>query len=235
MPPGFVITGTGRSGTNYIARVLRAAGVRCGHEDWWGPMPGLGEGSWIPQPTLTDRLRDLVSRTMVEVRRRRRSLDGDSSWLAVPHLEDFDGLVLLQLREPLRVIRSLVALEMFSAPRNAFELKARVFVPQTGDSLVDAMRWWVMWNLRASESADLVYRIEDLDAPLLRDILELIGADPARAEKALSSVPTRTNTLEERGRGRPDLSWADLPAGPQREALAETASAFGYSCSRYQS
>lgn len=42
--------------------------------------------------------------------------EGDSSWMAVPHLEHFDGLKVLQLRDPIRVIQSFTGTRFFSDP-----------------------------------------------------------------------------------------------------------------------
>lgn len=49
--PGTLITGSGRSGTGWIAIVLTKAGFTCGHERWWTigeREPGLdGDASWL--------------------------------------------------------------------------------------------------------------------------------------------------------------------------------------------
>lgn len=50
--PGFLITGSGRSGTGYTATVLQRCGLNVGHEAWWtldhDPVPGLaGDVSWL--------------------------------------------------------------------------------------------------------------------------------------------------------------------------------------------
>lgn len=78
--PRFVVVGSGRSGTGFIAHVLTAAGIPTGHEAWWNP---LGE--------------------------RQEGLVGDASWCAVPELAKYDGLVWHQTRHPLAVIASLAA------------------------------------------------------------------------------------------------------------------------------
>ena len=76
--PRFVVTGSGRSGTGYIAAVLSAAGIPCGHEGWFNPQRDRADG-----------------------------LVGDSSWCAVPELAGYPGLVWHQVRHPLAVIASL--------------------------------------------------------------------------------------------------------------------------------
>lgn len=80
MAPRFVIVGTGRSGSGYIAAVLTAAGIPCGHEAWWTCF-GVG-GSDVA---------------------------GDSSCCALPWgLRGYRGLVLHQVRHPLAVVTSMI-------------------------------------------------------------------------------------------------------------------------------
>lgn len=50
--PGFLVTGSGRSGTGYLAAVLNGCGMNIGHEGWWNldakQTPGLdGDVSWL--------------------------------------------------------------------------------------------------------------------------------------------------------------------------------------------
>ena len=80
--PRLLITGSGRSGTGYIATVLNQLGVRCGHEGWWNPT-GLQESD----------------------------LAADASWCALA-MEPwrFAGTVVHQVRHPLDVISSLAKL-----------------------------------------------------------------------------------------------------------------------------
>lgn len=80
MTPRAVIVGTGRSGSAYIAQVLRACRVVCGHESWFNPWNSHVDG-----------------------------LDVESSWAAIVEgLDDFDGPIFHQVRHPLDVISSLV-------------------------------------------------------------------------------------------------------------------------------
>lgn len=87
--PRFVIVGSGRHGSGYIAAVLNSVGVDCGHEQWWNP--------------LTDRT---------------DGLEGDSSWCAVPDLERYRGVVLQQVRHPLGVISSLLKAPLWGPYRD---------------------------------------------------------------------------------------------------------------------
>jgi LPS sulfotransferase NodH len=199
-PPGFVIAGTGRSGSGYIANVLQQAGIRCGHEQYYLPPGG----------------------------RPISGLDGDSSWLAVPHLDRLTGPVLLQLRHPLDVIRSLVGIRMFTDPvHGAYQQFAFAHLPElTGlDDTIDAMRWYVEWNERAEAHARLVYRVEDVDAALLQEIAGAAGhrIGRAAAARAIAAVPSNFNT-----RPRAALEWDELPVGALRDRVQAFAHRHGY-------
>lgn len=232
--PTFVVTGTGRSGTRYVSELFRAAGVRCGHEDWFGPVPGLRDVQTIPRAGPR-KLHGAVSRVREEWRRRRQILDGDASWLAVPRLPTFGGTVLLQLRHPVPVIRSFVGMSFFSDPERSgsvfFHRFARAHFPITGDDVVDAMRWWIEWNRRAERYADRTYRLEDLDVARFARLLTDVGVTTdvvQRARRAFATAPADRNAAEDLGFQRASLGWADLPSGPLKQELAAAACRFGY-------
>ena len=76
----FVVTGTGRSGSGWISLVLRNAGVLCGHEQVYNPF-GVCWKRWVKDEP---------------------EWHADSSWLALPHLDKFDGPVFQLVRHPLK-------------------------------------------------------------------------------------------------------------------------------------
>lgn len=229
----FVVTGTARSGTGYIAELFRAAGLRCGHEIWFTWVPGVRDRQTIPRTGLRMRLRGPMSRLKEEWRRRRQGLDGDASWMAVPSLTRFKGMVFLQLRHLLAVISSLVSHRFFSdrSRHNVWLHFARAHFRSMGDDVLDAMRWGVQWNTWADSHADLTYRLEEIDVPLLTEILTMLGVeDPEfRAEDALATVPVTVNSAQSRGVTVRRLSWDDLPGGSAKQRLREAAERYGYS------
>jgi hypothetical protein len=226
----FVVTGTGRCGTSYTSSLFNAAGVPCGHEDIFNVRAGVrdirvsfGLRADLLSPVL--RLRE-------EWRRRFTRLEGDASWMAVPRLRWFNGTKFLQLRHPMRVVQSWVAVGFFSFSP-ALHLQARwasQYMTFSGDDLTDAMRWWVLWNDLAAQKADFTYRLEDLDSDLFAQMLETIDVDDprGRAERALASTPRYVNSAEQRGEERVDLSWDEIPDSRAKAALAEAAARFGY-------
>jgi hypothetical protein len=191
--------GCGRSGTQYIAALLTELGVYCGHEAIYTPR-GV---------------------------KRRFRMRGDSSFLAVPYLAEFGGTVLHQTREPLAVIASFVGRRFFSADpeRDVFLRFARRHVELSGDDLRDAMRWYSEWNERCEQYATMRYRVEDIDARL-EEIVATIGVD-VTGQQQLDALATVRRDINRRA-GAVPLTWADLPAGPDRDRLDAVARRYGY-------
>lgn len=169
--PRFAVVGTGRSGTGYVAELMRANGINCGHEGWFKP-----EG----QET---------------------GLDGDASWLALPDIEAgaWKGPVAHVVRNPVAVVHSLMGIKFFH-PETAdapYPQYARRHLPAIADlpPLEAAVEWWVQWNERCAQVADVKLRVEDLrKAWALAELGDALGVrlDPVKA----GGVPTNTNHRE---------------------------------------
>jgi hypothetical protein len=197
----FIVVGTGRCGTAYIAQVLNQVGIFCGHE-------------WVYTPHPVELPFEIL---------------GDSSAQAAPFAASFPGLVLHQVRHPLKVIASFLRFGLFDDYRRCGEGGA--FIARhfrfTGEPLADAMRYYVEWNLLCERADDYRrYRVEEIDSKLLRQIGDWIGipVTEERADQALARIPNNANT---RGDVVP-LSWSDLPTGTIKERLSEMAVRYGY-------
>ena len=92
----FLVTGCARSGTGYIATLLTALGVPCGHERVFNPLT-LGKGDELLWPDASP---------------------GESSWLAAPFIPNLpeEVLILHQVRETVAMIRSKVRTRFFEVP-----------------------------------------------------------------------------------------------------------------------
>ena len=99
----FVVTGCARSGTGYISQLLTELGARTEHERVFDPFTTRFE-RWGRSP-------------------------GESSWLAVPFLDELpdDVVVLHQVRHPADVIRSLLGIEFFATDGTSVGRDARSF------------------------------------------------------------------------------------------------------------
>jgi hypothetical protein len=202
----FVITGTGRSGTGFMSKVLSGVGVPCYHESVYGPD---GEAKWSFQR-------------------------GDSSWLALPHLEagDFDGYVLHVVREPVATINSFVGIRFFddamADKHGAYRQFAEVHAPEVfelSDPVERAVAWWVVWNERCAAVADATVRVEDLSGDDLVPLVRAGGAwhSPHQLTEAIAKVPTDVNSRE-----KAELGWDDLPEGEWLGRLKVLAVGYGY-------
>ena len=195
--PEFVIVGTGRSGTGYIAQLLSRLGIKTGHERWWNP--------------AGDRSPNLI---------------GEASWLAVPHLDEYPGKVGLQLRDPLKVMRSLLNGSLFNLSRtNVYYRYKANYLDFSGDPVLDAAWFVVEWTRMATEHADVVWRLEDLDPELVADLTVWAGypVDELRVGAAMRSLTSDWNR-----HNRIDLEWDDLPDHPTIERLRALAEAGDY-------
>jgi hypothetical protein len=107
--------------------------------------------------------------------------------------------------------------------------RPRVFEAES--RLGRAARYWVEWNRAVEEGAGEAalpyrrYRVEDLDAPLLVELLALVGheIDEERCQEALDSIPRDIN----RRTVSRQLTWADLPP-EERAEVQQLATRYGY-------
>lgn len=200
--PAFVIIGTGRCGTNYVADYLTAAGYPCGHERFYrpsGPIYGAEETRVTPE--------------------------GDSSWLAVPYLPDSSITVVHQTRAPLPVIKSFLKIGFFHPEHYARHKRfldfANPHFKLSDDPLRSSMRWWLEWNEKCAAVTDKHLRLEDFHART-QQLSDWLGFDtplpkldlPADTNSKRNVVGALTDDIESRIRSFPEYSrLSDLAAG----------------------
>lgn len=149
-----IVVGTGRCGTGFMAAMLTRAGIRCGHEEFF-----TSSGF---EPPYSD-----------------HSQCADSSWLAVPFLDDFpDATVVLVHRHPVDVIASFLGIRFFEEPSPWLDF----WIEHCGGVSPGVPFWsavghYIVWNRTALARADHVIDIgagpgrweqlgEDLDLPI---------------------------------------------------------------------
>lgn len=196
-PRRFVVTGCGRSGTVYAARLLSQLGCECGHEDYFGKE--------LTRARLLARL---------GLRRLRWPMPpwGEVAWQAAPFLRWLPKgtLVFHQVRSPLKYMRSRQRKGMtyvhlrskFTGITTGLDGRDSFQALPVEQQAACLARFWIGWNRLVRQNADptcyLRYRIEDLDTDLVAKILERIGFRAARSaiEETLSTVPKNTNTRQ---------------------------------------
>lgn len=150
----YIITGTPRSGTGFMAKLFTSAGVPIGHEMFFG-MPGHG---YYP-----------------------RNAQGDSSWMAVPFMHNFTEAKIIHIvRNPLDTIASLLHRETFSDDRLAnsiytfFKMK-RLPVLKRFEGMDRYIAFYLYWNKEIDMIETYRVKLEDMadnPTPLL-DKLEI--------------------------------------------------------------
>lgn len=211
----FLITGCGRSGTGYTAKLLGSLGCRCGHEEVFSiAAVGAERVAWAD------------------------TFPGESSWLAAPFLSILPAgtAVLHQVRDPLAVVRSLVRIRLFETPGPYLEfLQQHLEGLDRCTPLEAALRYWDEWNAlveMASGALELRYRryrLEDLDAPTVASLLEHVDRPVAieRVSEALAKQRTDYNTRGDHS-GDDGILWDTLPDCAATRAARERAARYGY-------
>ena len=226
MAKHFVITGCGRSGTTYTARLLSQLGCQCTHEKFF-------TGS-KPSP-----LRGLLARRGLHQLGWKPPVIGEAAWEAAPWLPLLadSTQVFHQIRHPLEFIRSR---QKKGWVHGRFRNRHLPHIPKMNKAEFAALpleqqaawlaRFWIDWNAlvesRSRNKAYLRYRIEDFDLPLLLRILDRIEFSYRQdeVEETFNSLPRNVNT---RGQKREDITL-DLLPGELREELARAADRYGY-------
>lgn len=168
----FVITGTGRCGTQYISTLMNKLGITCGHEEIFttdGPIEDSDK-------------------------------EADASWLAIPYLGSIDK-VFLQVRHPYSVISSLLGIGFFDpkVDHGAFRKHADTFFDRVGDPLIDSARWWKLCNEICLDYAMLHWKIETLNSDTIVNMLSLSGIDIDK-EVVINTMQKVPNNLNSRRR-----------------------------------
>lgn len=205
-----VVTGTGRCGTRYASHVLSAAGVPCGHED-----------------VFTFRVANQGHRP------KWGGLAADSSWLAVPFLPRLGARVVLLVRHPLDVVRSMLALGWFADGQRLQISRAvgrhRPEVHAERSRADQCLSLWLHWNTCALPYAFDVVRFEDMvrDPAALLAPAGVTGRPTAAALEEILADPDRVNTKDDKKTTTPRPAWDDFRPELARAAL-RVAAMFGY-------
>lgn len=208
LTPKAIICGTGRCGTGYVARILRTAGLRCGHEK------AFSAAGW--RPTL--------------------DLDVEVSWLAWPYTSEAEGPVVQLVRDPVHVINSFLALGFFSnefsSPHKRF---ASRFFDFTGDEVSDAIRWYLQLNRHLERVSLFRFKIEEPLTGLRRVVLQTKPACLGKVNEAVVAEDRTVNIkVKEKRRWAQShsvpeaVNWTTLPPGRDTDALRQMAESYDY-------
>lgn len=196
----FLVTGSGHSGTRYIAELLRTCGVPTGHEWVYGP-----GGSRLPWGRLVGDVSLYVVPTLADPQ--------ETAWRRKAGVRTIVHVV----RDPRLVIASWLRSGVFGdesdpAAHEALHRTIRGFAPEVftePTALRRAAAFWVRWVDEAEAWADRTFLIEGLDA---EELLRCVGY-PCDAV----TVRTARDRIEVDQRNRL-FDWDDLPCAVRAHA-----------------
>lgn len=215
----FLVTGCGRSGSMFTARLFNELGVRTSHEEFftaYTPLSTVGTfKAWLRQTSTIGEVSGLAGAYVA----------CDLGHIARAHL----------VRNPVAVIASLVGLQdLHPQSHNLANIKYNFrHIPQMSrdDSpVVLAMKYWLYWNRRVRVAGHKAYRVEQISdgqgeyaIQMLRDLGVEMGRN--ECQDALVKLGKRYNG----GRRDVKISWRTLPgAAGLKDGIAAEAMAYGY-------
>lgn len=197
----FVVTGTGRCGTSFVAELLNRLGIKTGHESVF-----TADGLEDPE-----------------------DYDGDVSAFAAPHLCGEDGPAVLLVREPIACVTSIYGQGGFWDPANyVYQQAVRDYlaIDDLGPSPRAEIEYWRQWNDMAAKHANLILRIEDF--PRAADPLVRVLGRPMLATQAVLAASGMMVHPDRPGRNhRPPRQVIELDSS-QLEPLREAGKVYGY-------
>lgn len=201
-----VIIGSGRSGSQYISKLLSDCGIHCTHEKLFRLGVNPDQGGVV-----------------------------ESSWFAMPKIEQhgFDGEIFHQIRDPLKVLSSLMNHELFKKKVQKIRLfRENNFYEPAPDwrKRKDWEGWMVRhltdWLERCDAIADQTWRVEDVSPELIVDIGRALGVDVEhqRAVHCIDSLSKETHKHP----GVAYYSWQDLEHIEGVQDLMKIAEQYNY-------
>jgi hypothetical protein len=189
----YLIVGTGRSGTVFMARLLTSLGIPCGHESVFN-VEGLDKASQIisgvAKPSLShtsmvswkngERITEAEWLSDVSL------IEADSSYMAAPFLNSSilkETQILHVVRNPFKVVNSFSNyIDYFDdeSPSSVWEFFIYQQLPELKKSMTKydrAALFYVLWNeLIEKRKCDFFHRLEDGAEP----VINYLGAKDAQ-------------------------------------------------------
>lgn len=216
-----VITGCGRSGTQYMANVLVNAGFRCCHE------------------RILNHDLDPNDPDFEEMDRRWKKYDIEVSWLAAPFLKYLPAntVVWQQVRDPIKVLQCWVHHKLLTIDDHAGRFVWKV-LPECrhGSDLERAVQYLYRWNQMIELEIDrFTYsafnRVEDISTDRL---VKLLGKlDIPFDEERLSRIVEQTSRAigscgSSYHNDKSYIGWDQVLKVKDGEALLQMAYRYGY-------
>jgi hypothetical protein len=226
----YVVTGTGRSGTVYLANLLTKCGVPCGHESIFTPW-GLEEARARLEGRTEAHVSAISRESCGDWAPNPRELVADSSYMAAPFLDQpilQEATILHIVRHPLDVINSfVVGLGYFQQwiPPDPWHHFIYTHVPELRleyHPLERAALYYLRWNqMIEKRSRGKAYFF----CPVERVTERLFPYLGKPCPDASLLTDRKVNT---RMTGKPEYTIHDIPAGSIRNQVCDMGERYGY-------
>lgn len=229
----YLIAGTGRSGTVYMARLLTSLGINCGHEAIFNH-EGLSNAIKIileKKPLVTSHCsrHDILNKEQpINKWLDDSKIRAESSYLAVPYLESAlfkKTKIIHSVRHPLKVISSHIKdIDFFNFENEKFKVWINFilkFLPEIKDidnNIERACYYYINWNKMIEKHAHFRHKVEDECSDELLNFLNV-----ERTENIFTN--TKINSWNKR---EEDLSIDQIPNGSIKKELIELARKYEY-------
>lgn len=236
----YVVAGTGRSGTVFMARLLTSVGISCGHEsvfDFGGIQAArrrLSEQEMM-HPSIISSINynhDTKDFDHVDWHPDIQTIIADSSYMAAPFLRDelLQGTSIIHaVRHPVKVINSFCNLmNYFGDEHNPTDMVYHNFIygflPQLKEDMPQydrAALYYILWNQMIENcNPDFFFRVEDNSDELL-EFLGISVADRFADSTINTHWKPRTKSF----------SWPEVKDRTIRNNLVDIGKKYGYDMS----
>jgi hypothetical protein len=226
----YVVTGTGRSGTVYLAHLLTKSGLPCGHESVFTPW-GLEEAIARLEGRSAIQVSSMSLESCSDWLTGVGEVVADSSYMSAPFLDHAvlkDARIIHVVRHPMDVINSfVVGLNYFQQwiPPDPWHWFMYTHVPQLRldyHPLERAALYYLRWNqMIETRSAGKPYFFCPVET-ITSKLFVYLGRQ-CDDENLLGA-----RKMNSRMDGKAEYTFEDIPAGPIREELYKLAERYGY-------
>lgn len=178
----YLITGTGRCGTVFMARFLSSVGIPCGHESVFD-YKGLEEAKLRLNGNIELKQSNVSESSFINGKWEQEdkwvdlnSIIAESSYMAAPFLDDdcfHDAKIIHVVRNPIKVVNSFCNyIDYFQneEPDNEYEKFIYNQFPELKKKMASYDRcslFYILWNDLIDGKSDFFHRIEDDKKELL--------------------------------------------------------------------
>jgi len=232
----YLITGTGRCGSVYMARLLTSLGIPCSHEAIFNYM-GLeyakkNLSSFMPPKNSHCSTYDLLKEKPIENWIDTKKMRAESSYMAAPYLCDsmFDSTKVIHVvRHPLKVIGSHTNDINFFDPNTTntvlwlnFVLEQMPELKEVKNKIEKACYYYVHWNgmieSKIKQKKYMLHKVENGCDQSLLDFIEVKNTSNVFTDSTVNSWKKRES----------DITLDEIPEGSIKKDFVAIGERYGY-------